>query len=447
MSDEVLIDAENIGKKFCRSLKRSLWYGVQDIAKDLSPFNSAKAISSHQEPGPTPNQQPETTSQFQNLGISTFQNFLPPPLRAEEFWALRDVSFQLRRGECLGLIGHNGAGKSTLLKILNGLIRPDTGRLTIRGKVGALIELSAGFNPVLTGRENIYNRGAVLGFSREEIAKKFDAIVDFAEIGDFLDMPVQNYSSGMQVRLGFAVSVQMEPDILLLDEVLAVGDIAFRFKGLNAMGDLLRKSAVIFVSHSMPQIYRVSSEVMVLQRGQVAFHGREVGAGIDRFHGLQPAADPHVNGSGEASLVSCRLVCGNSVVALGESLAIRSHIPFRIELGIRLAKGIETVRVQVVIWNQEMIPVADIVGPEGKGYLLRVTGHEDFASVVLEVPALPLNGGRHMLSVCLVSEDQSRVFTRHDNAAVLDVSNSNASGAHFVVAGRWRRIDAIPVRG
>ena len=150
-------------------------------------------------------------------------SFAPPNLRKDEFWAVRDVSFEVRRGECLGLIGHNGAGKSTLLKMLNSLNRPDSGRITMRGRVGALIELNAGFNPILTGRENIYNQAALLGFSKKETDAKFDAIVDFSEIEEFLDMPVQNYSSGMRVRLGFAVAAQMEPDILLIDEVLAVG--------------------------------------------------------------------------------------------------------------------------------------------------------------------------------------------------------------------------------
>ena len=191
MDDEVLVKVEGVSKKFCRDLKRSLWYGMKDISSEL-------------------------------FGIH--QN---GQLRKNEFWAVNDVNFELKRGECLGLIGHNGAGKSTLLKMLNGLIKPDKGTITMQGRIGALIELGAGFNPILTGRENIYNNGAVLGFSKKEIDEKFDAIVDFAEIDEFIDTPVQNYSSGMKVRLGFAVAAQMEPDVLIIDEVLAVGDIGF----------------------------------------------------------------------------------------------------------------------------------------------------------------------------------------------------------------------------
>jgi ABC-type polysaccharide/polyol phosphate transport system, ATPase component len=215
MSADVLVDAEDVSKKFCRSLHRSLWYGITDVGSALLPHRRHRHESN-------PVARP-----------------MLPPLRRDEFWAVRNVSFQLRRGECLGVIGHNGAGKSTLLKLLNGLIAPDGGRITTRGRVAALIELNAGFNPILTGRENIYTEAALLGFSKEETDAKFDAIVEFAEIGDFLDMTVQNYSSGMRVRLGFAVAAQMEPDVLIIDEVLAVGDVAFRFKCLNRIGELM----------------------------------------------------------------------------------------------------------------------------------------------------------------------------------------------------------------
>ena len=194
MNNDVLICVEGVSKKFCRDLKRSLWYGVKDAVSDV----------------------------FGREGSTD--------LRRDEFLAVNDVSFEVRRGECLGLVGRNGAGKTTLLKMLNGLIKPDHGRIEMRGRVGALIALGAGFNPILTGRENIYVNGSVLGLSRKEIDRKLEDIINFAEIGDFIDLPVQSYSSGMQVRLGFAVATAMEPDILLLDEVLAVGDDAFRSK-------------------------------------------------------------------------------------------------------------------------------------------------------------------------------------------------------------------------
>ena len=205
-------------------------------------------------------------------------------LRKEEFWAIKDIGFQLRRGECLGLIGHNGVGKSTLLKMLNGLIRPDEGSIIMRGKVGALIELGAGFNPILTGRENIYVNGQLIGFSKKEIDEKLNAILDFAEIGEFIDSPIQNYSSGMKVRLGFAIAAQMEPDVLIIDEVLSVGDLGFVLKCFNAIDKMINKTAVIFVSHSMPQISRICTSIALLEKGKAIFQGTDVSRGIDFYY-------------------------------------------------------------------------------------------------------------------------------------------------------------------
>lgn len=246
--NEVLVKVEHLSKKFCKDLKTSLWYGVKDLYANI-------------------------------LG-----NKEERKLRPDEFWAVKDISFELRRGECLGLIGHNGAGKSTLLKILNGLINPDEGKVTIKGRVGALIELGVGFNPIMSGRENIYNNGAILGFSKKEIDAKVEEIIDFAEIREFIDMPVQNYSSGMKVRLGFAVAAQMEPDVLIIDEVLAVGDIGFRVKCFNRISELLNSCAVIFVSHSMPQVARISTHVMHVKKGVADYLGSDIAFGLSMYH-------------------------------------------------------------------------------------------------------------------------------------------------------------------
>ena len=246
--DEVLIKVEGLSKKFCKDLKTSLWYGVKDLVTNIRGNKSERE------------------------------------LRDKEFWAVKDINFELRRGECLGLIGHNGAGKSTLLKILNGLINPDAGKVTIRGRVGALIELGAGFNPILSGRENIYNNGAVLGFTKKEIDSKVEEIIDFAEIREFIDMPVQNYSSGMKVRLGFAVAAQMEPDVLIIDEVLAVGDLGFILKCFKTIDAILPNTAVIFVSHSMPMVSRICTQIILMEQGISKYIGRDVGKAIDLYY-------------------------------------------------------------------------------------------------------------------------------------------------------------------
>lgn len=242
MSDsETLIKVDNVGKKFCRDLKRSLWYGAKDVGKEL--LGRAHGTNGH--------------------------------LRRDEFWAVQDINFEVKRGECMGLIGRNGAGKSTLLKMLNGLLKPDTGRIEMHGRVNALIELGAGFNPILTGRENIHIAGSLRGFSNAEIRRKFDDIVDFAEIGEFIDHPITHYSSGMQARLAFATCIFLDPDLLLVDEALSVGDRSFKNKCQLKVAELkARGVAMLFVSHSMGQIQQFCERVLWLHKGEVMGYGQ-----------------------------------------------------------------------------------------------------------------------------------------------------------------------------
>jgi lipopolysaccharide transport system ATP-binding protein len=192
----------------------------------------------------------------------------------EEFWALKDVSFEVKRGEVLGIVGRNGAGKSTLLKILSRITEPDGGRAILRGRVASLLEVGTGFHPELTGRENIFLNGAILGMSRAEIIRKFDKIVAFAEVDRFLDTPVKHYSSGMYVRLAFAVAAHLEPEILVIDEVLAVGDAEFQKKCLGKMDEVARGGrTVLFVSHNMAAFKGLTSRGILLDAGRVAFSG------------------------------------------------------------------------------------------------------------------------------------------------------------------------------
>lgn len=235
MAKDLLISVDGLSKKFCKDLRTSLRYGMYDLVSEV-------------------------------IGRSTTTE-----LRPKEFWAVRDVNFELRRGECLGLIGKNGAGKTTLLKLLNGLIKPDHGKIEMRGRIGALIALGAGFNPILSGRENIFVNGSVLGLSKAEITARLDEIVDFAELSEFIDMPVQSYSSGMTVRLGFAIATAMDPDVLILDEVLAVGDASFRHKCYHRINAIMKDCAVILVSHNMSQISAVSTSVGMMRAGRFEF--------------------------------------------------------------------------------------------------------------------------------------------------------------------------------
>lgn len=192
----------------------------------------------------------------------------------KDFWALQDVSFHVNRGEVVGIIGHNGAGKSTLLKILSRITKPTRGEVQLRGRVGSLLEVGTGFHPELTGRENIFLNGAILGMSRREIQAKFDQIVAFAEISQFLDTPVKRYSSGMYVRLAFAVAAHLEPEILIVDEVLAVGDLSFQRKCMGRMREVGRSgSTILFVSHNMPAVEALCTRAILLDHGKVAMDG------------------------------------------------------------------------------------------------------------------------------------------------------------------------------
>jgi lipopolysaccharide transport system ATP-binding protein len=188
----------------------------------------------------------------------------------EEFWALKDISFQIRPGERIGLLGRNGAGKSTLLKILSRTLEPSTGRIRIRGRIASLLEVGTGFHPELTGRENIYFNGAMLGMSKAEIGRKFDEIVDFAEVEQFLDTPVKHYSSGMYVRLGFAVAAHIDPEILIVDEVLAVGDARFQKKSIGKMHEIGQEGrTLLFVSHNINSIMQLTQRALLLEQGKI----------------------------------------------------------------------------------------------------------------------------------------------------------------------------------
>lgn len=194
---------------------------------------------------------------------------------AREFWALRDISFKIERGESVGIIGRNGAGKSTLLKILSRITAPTEGRLRVNGRVGTLLEVGTGFHPELSGRENVFLSGAILGLSRAEISSKFDEIVEFSEVEKFIETPVKRYSSGMQVRLAFAVALYLDPEILIVDEVLAVGDLGFQRKSVGKLRDAATSDhrTILFVSHSLESVKRLCPRIIVLDGGQVKFDG------------------------------------------------------------------------------------------------------------------------------------------------------------------------------
>jgi lipopolysaccharide transport system ATP-binding protein len=383
MSSDVLVRVERVSKKFCRTLKRSLWYGVKDTAADM--FG----------------------------GRSSDQ------LRTDEFWAVDNVSLALARGECLGLIGRNGAGKTTLLKMLNGLIKPDTGRIELAGRVGALISLGAGFNPILTGRENIYVNGSVLGLTKKEIDSKFSDIVEFAEVGDFIDTPVQSYSAGMHVRLGFAVATAIKPDVLLLDEVLAVGDVAFRAKCYERLAHIRNSAAFVLVSHDTDQIARVCSKVLVLERGTALYLG-DVGEGIRTYQELarqhmSMAPHEHTAGGTVASIVSC-----DDTIADGGAL--------NVSLSVKTNEGVEVADVRVVLWGDDGLAALDsYTRTQGSSF-----GLQPGCNVLkLVVGPLRLKRGSYAISIAVLDRANNRHLYWGDRIRTVDVDGATAGAVSY----------------
>ena len=304
MADPVVLRVTNAGKKFCRTLRRSMYYGMTDVLRGMTGLHSRS-----------------------------------DSLRQDEFWALDHVTFSLNRGERIGLIGGNGYGKSTLLRLLAGIYQPDAGRIEVRGKVCALIALGAGFHPLLTGRENIYLNGTILGMTKREIDGFFDQIVEFSGIGEFLDAPVKTYSSGMHVRLGFAIAIHSSPDLLLIDEVLAVGDSAFQNRCIEKVLVLNSKgTAIIFVSHSIQAIERLCLSGLLLKRGKQLFCG-SIRECVQRYYddiskdNLGHGIAPKLIGLGEVLISDVQVfqAGGNSSdrnVEFGKDFIIQFHYRF-----------------------------------------------------------------------------------------------------------------------
>jgi ABC-type polysaccharide/polyol phosphate transport system ATPase subunit len=372
MSSDVLISVENVRKKFCRSLRRSLMYGMQDIAADLL------RMPRH-------------------------------GLRQGEFYAVDGLSVDLRRGECLGIIGRNGAGKTTLLKMLNGIIKPDEGRIRVRGRVGALIALGAGFNPLLSGRENIYVNGAILGMKKAEIQAKLNSIIDFSELRDFIDAPVQGYSSGMVVRLGFAIAVHCHPDSLLLDEVLAVGDSAFQAKCFNALSEMRNRGiGFILVSHNLGAIDWYCDRVLYIRKGRCAYVGNPQEAIVEYNRDLLNDDLTSANGVPGATVNGNGKVVVREIVFLGASgtpvTEIRSGEPLTLRLvyDCRGSIAMPTV-VQVHIKDQSGVFFHHPHAVEIKN--LKGTGNID-----VSFDAIPANNQRLLFSVALYEMRSRELF-------------------------------------
>jgi lipopolysaccharide transport system ATP-binding protein len=345
------------------------------------------------------------------------------PGEQDLIWALRDVSFEIARGEVVGVIGANGAGKSTLLKILSRITEPTTGRAELRGSVGSLLEVGTGFHPELTGRENIYLNGAILGMKKAEIAAHFDEIVAFAELEHFLDTPVKRYSSGMYVRLAFAVAAHLQPEILIVDEVLAVGDVAFQKKCLGAMREVSSSGrTVLFVSHQMAAITHLCSRAMLLTKGRVVFEGA-VNEAVKRYlmTGQPPeaqvsfASDPRrpmqLNSLALETTGGCNWVDTAEGATLRIGYCVRRWIPGAyVTLSISNDSGVE------VLWTCDAQKPDELQATRSPGnYVARV-----------RIPPRLLPAGSYCASTGINDPGRGRIYDFREHAIRFDVADQSS---------------------
>jgi len=354
------------------------------------------------------------------------------------FWALKDVSFEVKQGDVLGIIGRNGAGKSTLLKILSRITEPTTGAIYLKGRVGALLEVGTGFHPELTGRENIYLSGTILGMTRAEVARKFDEIIDFAGVEQFIDTPVKRYSSGMGLRLGFAVAAHLEPEILIVDEVLAVGDADFQKKCLGKMSEVAGQGrTVLFVSHNMAAVQRMCTRAVWLNSGEVVEQGRtdEI---VSNYlnHAVQSTTDQfypdieHAPGNDRIRVRRMRVIPTE-----GDPTPLISMItPIQLEFEywnlrptlLNLSLHIYTID-GVMAFNTA--PVHDVFWMENKHPI-------GLFKSMCEIPGYLLNSGAYYVSVMFV-EDQARAIFNFNEALSFDVAEAAEVRGKSTWFGKW----------
>lgn len=362
-----VVTVRNVSKVYCRNLKRSLRYGLTRLVQELTCW-------------PRPKQ---------------------PKLREGEFFAVRNVSFDIGPGEAVALIGPNGAGKSTMLKMVNGLMKPDAGLIRLRGNVGAMIELGTGFNPVLSGRENVFINASVLGIPKAVVERKLDDIIEFSGIGEFIHAPVRTYSSGMRLRLGFAVASQLNPQLLLIDEVLAVGDVGFRMKCFNHLMKLRDSgTTIVVVSHAMANLARVCKRAIVFGGGELAFDG-DFQQGVTIYEQLLKSRP-----TGDVASRQNSAVEGRAQIKRADTFDASGRMRTEWETG-------EPIRVQVQIEANEPIAEARLVvglHSAASGQLAVISSaYQDFRfslepgtnSVVLTLENLPLLLGSYHFDISL----------------------------------------------
>ncbi len=422
MSDSIII-AENLGKKYLlrHQQNRQKYNSLRDVVS-----NKFKAIAQ---------QCCNVYKSHINSDKLENQEYI-----IEDFWALRDVSFEIKRGETVGIIGRNGAGKSTLLKILSRITEPTTGRFRLRGRMASLLEVGTGFHPELTGRENVFLNGAILGMRREEIKRKFDEIVAFAEVEKFLDTPVKRYSSGMYVRLAFAVAAHLEPEILVIDEVLAVGDVEFQKKCLGKMGRVAQDGrTVFFVSHNMAAVAELCSRVIHLYQGQIIDDGDSnkiiasyLASGVQ--DGYVDLSNWNLDRQGEQNvrIISLETLDRNlrqkSIFCSGDSIQFRIGIFGEIGLRCTVGVSLRDSKGSVLIHLPSVDQFPDLILPDSKSF------------VDVKIDSLPLNEGAYYVTIWL-GDVRNMLQDRVGNCLSFTVDNTllgqSKCSSIFCVSAKW----------
>ena len=407
----IVVDVRGVSKRYCRNLKRAMRYGLQDFCSDM--LMRPRRKISERRPG--------------------------------EMLAVKNLSFKMGRGECVGLIGPNGAGKSTLLKMLAGILKPDGGRIRLKGQVGALLELHTGLSPVLSGRENAYIKGAMFGLTKKDIDAKMDEIIDFAGAKDFIDAPVKTYSSGEKGRLGFSVAMNFQPELLLIDEVLATGDLGFKFKCFDHLQKLVSTGmSIILVSHMVARIPRLCERTIVMDKGRIAFDG-ETSHGIAVYQELVGASEENKKKRKieEKGIPDARIVKATVLNAAGEEAKeFQTDDLLRVRIELQAEKRLTGMRMSVGILNS-VVKVAGMATP-----------YTDFqfdlekGKTVLEyeIPKLPLLVGFYQFNLGLFGPELIDFYDRSVSAASFSIigpsidASANGINGFMKIEHQWKKV-------
>ncbi len=398
---DILLTVNAVSKKFSRDLRKSMAYGIGDLMR----------IS---------------------LGIQSRKN----ELKEKEFRVINKLSLELKRGDILGILGVNGAGKTTLLRLISGIYSVDEGEIQVNGKIVSLFAATLGMHPLFTGRENIYVRAAMYGLSRVEVDKRIDAIIAYAELENFIDSPMGIYSSGMRARLGFAIAIHADADIIIIDEGLAVGDMGFRAKAFKTLRELKERAAILIVSHSISQISQMANRIMVLEKGEKIFETTQVQKGIDYYinnciHSSSNAGSASAN----SGLVSSTLFSGNQETSeANESLQLDYGDELGLEFTFRTPAATDKLVMQLELVNSKLETVAVVHSETAK---FRVSQLSNNYQIKVVIPQLPLRADKYKMNITVRnSENDLPVVIAHAIHSFV-VKSGVHSIAHVQLMAVW----------